>query len=56
MENLKIKSDEELIKDFKENDYICHINTYQVFPMWFHATDSDVEKYSGKNGYYIRKK
>lgn len=56
MKNIEINSDEEIVVEFKEGDYICHSNNYQIFPIWFNATDTDVENYSGKNGIYIKKK
>lgn len=41
---------------FKIGDEICHWNNFkQGLLLFFIATDSDVENYSGKNGTYYRK-
>jgi len=42
-------------KEFEEGDIICHINNWNIgIPMFGKATDNDVEKYSGKNGVYLK--
>jgi hypothetical protein len=43
------------VTEFEEGDIICHINNWKSgIPMFFKATDYDVEKYSGKNGVYLK--
>lgn len=48
-----------LTQTFKEGDRICHVKNWYYGPnnfpkpIWFTATNSDVEEYSGKNGWYV---
>jgi hypothetical protein len=44
-------------KKFKEGDCICHANNYKAgLPLFFMATEDDVDSYSGKNGWYYKLK